>query len=301
MLWNSGVSDFPSHICISQICEYISHILGFSKGESLSILMHMCEMRGAQDADVLNVIFPWLLARSPFPVYCVGARGIVRSVCACAGRVGSERTSPWELGAAPSFINQRPLRHTPRLSHLTASDGDAALGGVPPLEPRRPSRTRVRGMVGVWVRTHHAPPSPSYWAESQYSKLPSADKKKWAGLQYGGKKGIVKKRWHIDCLVCVSCGPVVRSLPLLYKCRSRGTEQVEGRRNWNAMLDWRVRSQTGRPDQQTHKHKGLARADEKVKSVSCTQRSKMSSRHPSLLFFALFVLYHPPPLVSCMS
>lgn len=113
-----------------------------------------------------------IASRSPFPVYCEGAGGIVWSVCACAGRVGSERTSPWELGAAPSFINQRPLRHTPRLSHLTASDGDAALGG-------EPSRTRARGVGGgVWVRTHHAPPSPSYWAESQYSKLPSADKKK---------------------------------------------------------------------------------------------------------------------------
>ncbi len=109
-----------------------------------------------------------------------------------------------------------------------------------------------------------------------------------------GKKRIVKKRWHIDCLVCESCRPRVRSLPLLYKCRSRGMEQVEGRRNWNAMLDWRVHSQTGRPNQQTHEHKGLAHADEKVKSVSCTQGSKMSSRHPSLLFFCLVRPLSPP-------
>lgn len=118
-----------------------------------------------------------IASRSPFPVYCAGAGGIVWRVCACAGRVGSERTSPWELGAAPSFINQRPLCHTPRLSHLTASDGDAVQGGVPLFEPRRASRMCTCMVVGG-VRTHHAPPSPSYWAESQYSKLPSADKKK---------------------------------------------------------------------------------------------------------------------------
>lgn len=110
---------------------------------------------------------------------------------------------------------------------------------------------------------------------------------------WGGKR-IVKKRWHIDYLVCVSCRPGVRSLPLLYKCRSRGTEQVEWRRNWNAMLDWRVRSQTRWPNQQTHEHKGLAHADEKVKSVSCTHGSKMSSQHPSLLFFCLVRPLSPP-------
>lgn len=165
----AGYQTSSSHICISQISEYISHIFGFSKGKPLSVLMHVLDARGT---GRFKCYISMIASRSPFPVYCEGAGGIVWSVCACAGRVGSERTSPWELGAAPSFINQRPLRHTPRLSHLTASDGDAALGG-------EPSRTRVRGVGwGVWVRTHHAPPSPSYWAESQYSKLPSADKKK---------------------------------------------------------------------------------------------------------------------------
>lgn len=66
------------------------------------------------------------------------------SVCARAERGGSERTSPWERGAAPSFINQRPQRHTPRLSHLTASDGDAAMGGVPCLFMPPPERGRPR-------------------------------------------------------------------------------------------------------------------------------------------------------------
>lgn len=102
---------------------------------------------------------------------------------------------------------------------------------------------------GVWVPTHHAPPSPGYWAETQYSKLPSADKKKWAGPLYGKK--IVRERWHIDCLACVSCGPRVHTLPLVYKCRSVEKGNRGGR--VEEKLKWHVRSGTGRPMQKTHR------------------------------------------------
>lgn len=63
--------------------------------------------------------------------------------------------------------------------------------------------------------------SPSLRSESQYSKLPSADKKKWAGSPNEKKKNrIVRKRWHIDCLVCASKDWVSEVSPP-YICRRR--------------------------------------------------------------------------------
>lgn len=82
--------------------------------------------------------------------------------------------------------------------------------------------------------------SPSFRTESQYSKLPSADKKKkWAWLPYEQNR-IVRKRWHIDCLVCASRRLGFRGV-LLYiyveEVQQCTAQTWGGMRNWNAMLD----------------------------------------------------------------